>query len=607
MRRRLWAGLIFLIAGCSGGGDAGTGTGPTPPSGGPSPADTLAVALEGLPLDQFYADSFAALIKRSPETVVWDALTDVYPLDSVELDDLSDDYAHDTFAMYGVVLDALRTYDRAGLDAAGQVNYDFYEWYLQDTVDSEPFFYHDFPATYSIYGTQDETLTFFTDIHPLASLQDAEDYIQRLALVERKFAQLVDHLDAQRQNGIVEPALTLRIAINEATPFAQGTATANPYYTSFTSRIGAIAGLTASQRTDLQQRALDATRNSVIPAYQDLRSKLQQLLNNAPPSIGVSQYPDGRDYYAYALRHHTTTSLTPAEVRQLGLDELARIHAEMRLIFDQLGYPQNETLQQLFARVAADGGVIPAANVLPTYEAIIDAAEQRLDEAFDVFPSADVVVAPDDYGGYYIGPSFDGTRPGAFYAGTTTSQPWFQMPSLTYHEAIPGHHTQIGIAMEQDVPAFRKLARVTAFVEGWALYAERLAWELGWYDGDPYANLGRLQYEALRAARLVMDTGIHYYGWSFQQATSFNEENVGWSNGQSQGAAARYSVWPGQATAYLIGMLKILEERQRAMDVLGSDFDLKAFHRAILTNGAVPLELLGTVVDRYIEDAQTGP
>ena len=212
-------------------------------------------------------------------------------------------------------------------------------------------------------------------------------------------------------------------------------------------------------------------------------------------------------------------------------------------------------------------------------------------------------MADDPYGGFYIGPSFDGTRPGAFYAGTQNDQAYYDMPSLTFHESVPGHHTQIAIAMDQDVPAFRKLVRSTGFVEGWALYAERLAWELGWYDNDVYGDLGRLQYEALRAARLVIDTGIHEYGWSFDQAALFNNENVGWSMPSSQGAAGRYSVIPGQATAYMVGMLQILSERQRAMDALGPAFDLRAFHRALLSNGAVPLSLLDDVVDGYIAEA----
>jgi uncharacterized protein (DUF885 family) len=251
--------------------------------------------------------------------------------------------------------------------------------------------------------------------------------------------------------------------------------------------------------------------------------------------------------------------------------------------------------------------VIPAALVQSTYEDIIAAAEQELDQAFDIFPSANVVVAEDPYGGFYIGPSFDGSRPGAFYAGTLNAQPWFQMPSLTYHEAIPGHHTQIAIAMDQAGPAFRKTERFTAFVEGWALYAERLAYELGWYDNDVYGDLGRLQYEALRAARLVMDTGIHSMGWTFEQATQFNMNNLGVSRGASESAAGRYSVVPGQATAYMIGMLHILDARQRAQDQLGAQFDLKEFHRVVLTSGGVPLALLDNVVDTWIADNLAAP
>ncbi len=602
MRKSLLV-FTFLILGACGGGNSTPPVDPQPT--GPSPAEILATDLQGLNLDDFFFQSFDALLKRSPETIVWEALTGTFPLDSVGLNDLSDQFTRNTYAMYEVVLIALHGYDRASLSANEQLNYDVYEWYLQDVVDRLEWVYYHFPATYGLISEHQDTVRFFTDIHPLASQQDAEDYITRLGQVNRKFDQLVDHLELQRQNGIVEPALSMQVAIDRVRPLAQGAAAGNPYYTSFVDKVTAIAGLSDPQRQDLESRALSAVATSVIPGYQALLSELQFLINSAPPSIGVGQYSRGSQYYAYALQHHTTTDLTAAEVHQLGLSELARLHAEMRLIFDQLGYPDNESIPQLFARVATAGGMIPAASVLTTYEGIIDIAEQRLDEAFDIFPTADVIVRPDPYGGFYISPSFDGTRPGAFYAGTTVDEPWFQMPSLTYHEAVPGHHTQIAIAMEQDVPAFRKLVHVTAFIEGWALYAERLAWELGWYDNDPYANLGRLQYEALRAARLVMDTGMHDLGWSFDDAAQFNRDNVGWSLGASQSAAARYSVWPGQATAYMIGMLQILEERQRAMDILGTQFDLKGFHRAVLSNGAVPLSLLGTVVDRYIEEVQT--
>lgn len=608
MRRLLLASLLLLALSSCGGGGGGETSSPQPlPPTGPSPSEQLAQDLQGLALDDFYFESFEALILRSPETVVWEALESVFPLQAVELDDISDAYQRETFAMYQVVLDALRGYDRDLLAPDEQLDYDIYEYFLQDEVERLDFIYHDFRATYMLFSVQRVTQRFFTDIHPLGTLQDAEDYVTRLALVGGKFDQLIDHLQRQRNAGIVEPALTLGIARDQAAGIAGRSTEANPYFERFAAEIGQIESLSVADRNDLLARARAATENSVAPAYRRLRDQLQNLLANAPPIIGVGQYPRGGEWYAYALRHHSTTDLTPAEVHQLGLDELARIHAEMRLVFDDLGYPQNESLEQLYARVARDGGIIPAADVKPTYESIIAEAESRLGEAFDIFPSADVIVLPDPSGGFYIGPSFDGTRPGAFYAGTTSDQAWFSMPSLTYHESVPGHHTQIAIAMDQDVPAFRKIVGFTGLVEGWALYAERLAHELGWYEGDPYGELGRLQFEALRAARLVIDTGIHSLGWSFDDAVQFNRDNVGASLGSSRGAAARYSVWPGQATAYMVGMLEILRQRQRAMDALGPQFDLKAFHRAVLSNGAVPLTLLDDVVDRYIAAAANTP
>ncbi|MCH9695777.1 MAG: DUF885 domain-containing protein [Gammaproteobacteria bacterium] len=608
MLRHLACVLVALcVCSCGGSGSSAPPTTAPPPPAGLTDSQLLAQDLQGLPLTDFYSDSFAAITYRSPENIIWNALTSVYPLGDVGLDNLSDQYQRETFAIFQVILDGLHSYDRSALSSADQLTYDFYEWYLQDAIDGLDFFYYDFVATYNFFGVQSQTERFFTDIHPMATRQDAEDYVTRLNDVLQKFRSVVDYLSNASASGVIEPRLTLDVASFYLGDIADGSVATNPYYTAFVAKLDAIPGLTQTQRTSLADSARAAVTGSVIPAYQELRQRLSSLSASAPASIGVGQYPLGREYYNYKLRHHTTTDLSAAEIHQLGIDELARVHAEMRVIFDQLGYPQNETLQQLFARVTVDGGTIPAANVKATYEAIIDAAEQELDQAFDIFPAADVIVAEDPSGGFYIGPSFDGTRPGAFYAGTQSAQPWFLMPSLTYHEAVPGHHTQIALAMEQQGEAFRRAVRFTSFAEGWALYAERLAFELGWYDGDPYGNLGRLQYEALRAARLVIDTGIHSLGWSFEEAVQFNMEALGTSRGASEGAAGRYSVVPGQATAYMVGMLHILEARQRAMDQLGAAFDLREFHRVVLTSGGIPLALLDNVVDSYIADKLANP
>ncbi len=607
MKKSLVAVLCLLvIAACGGSSGNGGGQQPPPPPPPSSVVDEFVADLQGLTLDEFYDTSIATLVQRSPERLIWRSLEDVYPQTAVALDNLSDGYRRETFELYSVALDALRGYDRSTLDADGQLDYDLYEWYLQDVVDQQQFMYHDFPATYGIFGVPRGTEQLFTEVHRMDSFEDAQRYVTRLTLIAAKFQQLEDHLDLQAQRGIVEPALTMQVALNQLAGIATTNGVNNPYYQALAEKTINHPDISNAQRSVLLDQAANTFNNSIRPAYQSLSAKLQSLLSSAPAQIGVGQYPDGAAYYDYSLRHHTTTDLTPAEIHQLGLDELVRIRAEMQDIFvNELGYDPNLTLPEYFSLAAQDGGVIPAANVKATYEAIIDQARADVGDAFDIFPTSDVVVIGVPFGGYYIGPSPDGTRPGAFYAGTQNSEPWFQMRSLAYHEAIPGHHTQIAIAVDQQQPVYRAVQRSTGFIEGWALYAERLAWELGWHD-DPYSNLGRLQYEALRASRLVMDTGIHAMGWSFDQAVQFNVDNIGATTGASQGAAARYSVWPGQATAYMVGMLQILDERQRAMDTLGADFDLKDFHRALLVNGSVPLAYLDEIVDRYIADAQAG-
>ena len=580
---------------------------PPQPSPPPSAAEKLQSDLQGLSLDEFYVESYAALLRRTPERVIWLGLSDLIPPNIIGLNDLSDSYQRETFAMHQVVLEQLRTYDRLALTPDEQLSYDIYEWQRQDEIDRLEFIYYDFVATYNFFGAQRDTESLFLEVHPLQTLQDARDYVTRLNAIDEKFTDITRHLVSQNGAGIVEPILTMDVAISNLGEVADAAANTTSYYTAFVEKINNIADLSATDRQELADAAFAAINASVIPAYQQLRLNIRSLRQNAPSSVGVGQYPLGTEYYNYTLKHHTTTDLTAAEVHQLGLDELARIQAEMRVIFDQLSYPQNETMQQLFARVETDGGIIPAADVKSTYESMVAFAEQNLAAAFDIFPSAPVIVASDDFGGYYIGPSFDGTRPGAFYAGTVNDEAYFRMPSLTFHESVPGHHTQIAIQMDQDTPMFRKVSRVTAFVEGWALYAERVAYELNWYDNDPYGDLGRLQFEALRAARLVVDTGMHSMGWSFDQATQYLVDNLGYSVGAAQGAAGRYSVVPAQATAYMVGMLQILESRQRAIDALGAQFSLIEFHRLLLSNGAVPMDIMNREVDRWIQEKLAAP
>jgi len=605
----LYAAFVFVFLSACGGGGGGSEPPAPPPPPGSTSIELFTESIQNLTLTDFYQVSFGGLLGRSPETLVVTTLDDVYPQTQASLNGWSQQYRADTWTIYQIAMDKLQSYDRNALSADEQLNYDVYEWYLQDFLDQQAFDLHGYPATYGLFGVPRDTQSFFDELHPIATAQDAQDYLDRLSQIDTKLAELSTHLLRQRDAGVVEPAITMQVSINQISNFLAVPALDNPINQYFSDQIAVVPGLTTTQRANFRDLALASVRSDVIPGYQNLLNTLNSLIGTAPANIGVGQFPGGPAYYDARLRHHTTSDLTAAEIHQLGLVELLRIRAEMRVIFDQLGYPddQTETLEQLYARVATDGGIVLAADTFQTYTDLIAFAEANLPPAFDVFPNAPVVVIPHPSGGFYIPPSFDGSRPGAFYAGTDFDEPYATMPTLTFHEALPGHHTQIAIAGEANTPLFRKVVRATVFTEGWALYAERLAFELGWYDNDVYGNLGRLQFEAMRAARLVMDTGIHSMGWTFDQAAQFNQDNVGFGLGASQGAAGRYSVIPGQATAYMIGMLQILSERQRAMDALGPQFDLIAFHRALLTNGAVPLAILTTVVDRYISDTLGQP
>jgi uncharacterized protein (DUF885 family) len=282
------------------------------------------------------------------------------------------------------------------------------------------------------------------------------------------------------------------------------------------------------------------------------------------------------------------------------LREVARIQSEIRAVAKELGYLADASIPNLIGRAARDGGVLQGEQIVKGYEAILQDTDRYIAPVFDLKPQAPVIVIGGATGGYYIAAAIDGSRPGAFYAAAQGTQSKFNMPSLAYHEAIPGHHTQIAIAQELRLPFFRNEVSFTGYVEGWALYAERLMWEQSAYKNDPYGDIGRLQYELMRAARLVVDTGINAKKWSYDQAINYLLTEAGLPRGTAESEVARYICWAGQATSYKIGMIQILELRHKASDTLGDRFDLKEFHNVVLSNGSLPLAILKRVVDDYI-------
>ncbi len=584
---------------------------PDVPMGQPTPLDDpspdaidIPPELSGLarlPFDQFLAESFEIILLRDPEWVTSEGISAMIEADNSRLTDISEPYRQESLGIFAGILDLLQDYDRGSLPVEQQVSYDTYAWYLEDQLRMGEYRHHEYPVNPIITGVQYQLEYLFTDLHPLATPEDAEDYLSRLSQVASKLDQLVENLRISQEQGIYPPQVAIQAALGGIQAIAASPPEMTLFYTTLEQKLGAIDGLSETERQSLLDAARQTIDSSLIPAYRGLADYLGGMRTVDTGQGGVWQHPGGADYYQAALKHHTTTDMTPDEVHQLGLEALQDIQAEMRWRFDELGYPQDESLADLYQRAAFDGGIVQGGQIIPGYKALIDQASQNLDAAFDIAPAAEVDVKPGPGStAFYVSPAVDGSRPGVFYAPLGGSEPHFAMPTLAYHEGVPGHHFQISLAQEMDLPLFRSMAGFTGYVEGWALYAERLASDLGWYEDDPYGDLGRLQMEAFRAARLVVDTGLHDQGWTFDQAVDYLVDNTGLERGFIRNEVVRYLVWPGQAASYAVGYFKLLELRERAQEVLGDDFDLKDFHRTVLTNGSLPLDVLERVVDDYI-------
>lgn len=556
----------------------------------------------GLDIEEFFEVSFRELLRRDPELIVELGLSESIPLETARLTDVSQAYKLETQQLETEILEMLRTYDRSSLTPEQRVSYDVYETYLDDRMWAYTFSENEYLVTFLVTnGVQIQLLNFLTEIHPVENRQDALDYLSRLDQVDEKIESILEGLKTRQEAGIIPPKLVIQWSIGDIQDIARGPAKLTPYYTAFEEKVSEQLDISGSEKQALLASAEEAINDAVIPAYAELAHYLEKLERQAPSDDGVWQFPEGEDYYEYTLNHFTTTDLSADEIHQIGQQELERIQGGMREIFDDLGYPLGDSIPGLYERAARESGMVAGAEMAETYEQIITKAEKDLNPVFDMMPRAKLVVIGGVDGDYYQPGSLDGARPGAFYARTTTSNPRLGLPTLAYHEGVPGHHFQISIAQEADLPTFRNVLHFTAYTEGWALYAERLAKELGWYENDPYGDLGRLQAEAFRAARLVVDTGIHSKGWTYDEAVDYMIENTGLPPRMVNIEIGRYIAWPGQSTAYMTGMLKILELRQNAMDQLGDKFDIKEFHKAILLEGAVPLNVLETVVQDYID------
>ena len=566
--------------------------------------------LEGLSLEEFFEESYRQLQLRDPDQLLLDGLVDDYGIPNDSFTNLSDDYLRDTQQLEAGVLELLQSYDRTGLSPDQQLSYDIYEWHLDDLVRGHPFRYYDYPVnSLTIWGKQNWLVDLLVNQFPISDKEDAEDYLARLSKTGIWADQLIEGMKLREGAGVIPPDYLIRESIDQIerhiipigpdSYFVKG----NELYTSFRNKLDSAAGITNQEKQELLERALEEIENTFIPAFLKLQKYLEYLETKAGTKSGLLHYPEGQAYYAYLLRHEAGTDMSPEQIHELGRSEVLRLQGEMQEAAVQLGYSENMSFPELQERLVMDSRLFQGESMLTELERLIDKADQATVSYFDLLPEGELLIQPEPFGsgiGYYQSPPLDGSGPGIFYTNFEMSMPAYLVPSYVYHETVPGHHLQIALARELDLPTFQRALVYNAYAEGWAVYAERLAWEMGLYEDDPIGNLGRLDFELSRAARLVVDTGIHALGWTRQGAADYYQEATG--RPSYPVAMNRFVVLPGQGCGYTIGMQVILELRHKAMDQLGEDFDIKAFHNLILCRGSLPLEILEGVVEDWITD-----
>ncbi len=510
-------------------------------------------------------------------------------------------------------LRALESIRRARLSAADQLNYDLFKRNLQDALDGARFPSELLPLT-QLNGVQVDTARVL-EIAPRTTLRDYEDMLARLEALPALVDQTLVLLERGLARGITPPRITLRDVPRQLQDQMQPDPEKHPLLKPF---LEFPATIEPAQRTRLRHTAEELLRARVIPAFARLHEFLvQRYLPGARESVAWRDLPEGRAWYAHLVRLHTTTDLTPQQIHDIGLAEVKRLRAEMEQVMATTGFRDGFDAFLEFLRRDPRFFYTNAEELLRGYRDICKRADPELARLFGKLPRLPYGVLPvPDYAApsqptaYYQPGSPRAGRPAYFYANTYAldTRPKWEMEALALHEAVPGHHLQIALAQEMDhLPEFRRHGGYTAFVEGWGLYAERLGLEMGFYK-DPYMNFGRLVYEMWRAVRLVVDTGLHELGWSRQQAIDYFLANASKNQHDVTVEVDRYIVWPGQALAYKIGELKIRELRSRAARELGERFDVRAFHDALLGQGALPLDVLETRMRDWIrEQASPGP
>ncbi|WP_295691730.1 DUF885 family protein [uncultured Maricaulis sp.] len=584
-----------------------------------SPADVEQAAGEETESDRlnaWFQDAFERNVARSPMTQTFLGMKTNYD----QWSDASPEFALEGFEMGQADLAHMReTFDFDALDDSAQLSWRLFEYNAERAAEGQRWVDHGYTFT-PRSGPHMNAASFLINNHRVDTVEDAEAYIGRLRNLPTYMDQNIANSRRSAELGVLTPAWTYEPMIATArniitgAPFDDGEA--SPLLADFTGKVEGLE-LDAAETARLIAEAETALTEAVAPAYGRVIALFEEQAEVATDDDGVWKHPDGGEFYNFLLNGYTTMDLSAEEIHQLGVAEVARIHDEMRGIMEQVGF--EGSLQDFFEFMRTDEQFYypntdeGRADYLADATALIDTMTETLPQMFNTFPRAAlevrrVEIFRQDSAGkaFYQRPAPNGSRPGVYYANLRDMalMPTYQMEALAYHEGSPGHHMQLAIMQElEGIPAFRRFGGYTAYTEGWGLYTEYLPVEYGFYS-DPYSDFGRLAMELWRACRLVVDTGLHYHQWSRQDAVDYLAENTPNPQGDIVAAIDRYIVYPGQATAYKVGMLEILRLRGIAEDALGDAYDIRDFHDVVLTQGAMPMSVLEERVNAWIEDAQ---
>jgi prolyl oligopeptidase len=494
--------------------------------------------------------------------------------------------------------------DRSALSEEDQLNYELFRRQLQDNVDEYQF--NGYLMPFSQRGGV-QSLDNLTNQLRLVSVEDYDDWIARLSKIDKVVDQTIALAEKGRKSGYTAPQILMQRLPDQIAVQVVEFAADSPFFKPFASLPESIA---SADRERLRAEATEVIEQTVLPAYRKLdRYFNETYLPAARASIGLSALPNGSAWYEFRARSYTTTRLSPDDIHRIGLDEVKRIRGEMMAIIEEVGFDGDfrEFLEHL--RTDPQFYFDNPDDLYQEYLATSKRIDPELVKLFGKLPRMPYgvkpipdAIAPDTTTAYYSRPAGDGSRAGIYWVNLYKPEvrPKYEIEVLSVHEAMPGHHLQIALQQELgDLPMFRRFMGFTAFVEGWGLYSERLGYDLGLYQ-DPYSRFGQLTYDMWRAVRLVVDTGMHYKGWTRQQAIDFFKDNAAKTEHDIVNEIDRYILWPGQALAYKIGQLKILQIRERAEIQLGDKFDIRAFHDELLGAGALPLDLLEQRMDRWM-------